>query len=263
MLTQMGKLLVCLIGLLSLGLTLCAPKGEAQIPALGNVTITEQYPNVDCGALQADRGFDTHMVNPNCYQAEVTGCANSDSIYFYYGVAPAQGTKPLGTIVMLSGHGGATIPPTFPQYVTAYVNAGYQVVELVWGATYTGQQDWEFVDTGGGSYTPSILTAACRPASVLNWIRNGSNTNQVGQGIWSATGGGMCVHGDSGGAGATAYALAWYYGGAPGAPAWGQGYIDKAVLENGPVFSDIEQGCEFQNGVNNQSTYICARRLFT
>jgi hypothetical protein len=29
-------------------------------------------------------------------------------------------------------------------------------------------------------------------------------------------------------------------------------------MENGPVFSDIRQGCEVTNGVNNNKTYICS-----
>ena len=54
-----------------------------------------------------------------------------------------------------------------------------------------------------------------------------------------------------------AYALAWYNAGAGGAASNGSGYLDKVVLENGPVFSDIFQGCEVQSGVNSQYTTIC------
>jgi hypothetical protein len=45
----------------------------------------------------------------------------------------------------------------------------------------------------------------------------------------------MCVHADSGGAAAAAYSLTWYGEGAD---------VDKVLLENGPVFSDINRGCE-------------------
>jgi hypothetical protein len=54
-----------------------------------------------------------------------------------------------------------------------------------------------------------------------------------------------------------AYALAWYNAGAGGAASNGSGYLDKVVLENGPVFSDIFQGCEVQSGVNSQYITIC------
>jgi hypothetical protein len=67
----------------------------------------------------------------------------------------------------------------------------------------------------------------------------------------------MCAHVNSGAAGGAAYSLAWYNAGAGGAPNWGSGYLDKVVMENGPVFSDIEQGCEVTNGVNSQYTTIC------
>ncbi|HVI08944.1 MAG TPA: hypothetical protein VND65_11710 [Candidatus Binatia bacterium] len=55
----------------------------------------------------------------------------------------------------------------------------------------------------------------------------------------------MCVHGNSGGAGATAYTLTWYNGGS---------FLDRVLLENGSVFSDINRGCEVPNG---QFTYVC------
>ena len=56
----------------------------------------------------------------------------------------------------------------------------------------------------------------------------------------------MCVHTDSGGAGAAAYTLTWYGGGS---------FLDKVLMENGPVFTDINRGCEVPN---NQYTTVCA-----
>jgi hypothetical protein len=68
----------------------------------------------------------------------------------------------------------------------------------------------------------------------------------------------MCVHADSGGAGAVGYALTWYNAGAGGTASWASGYIDKAVLENGPVYSRVDLGCEVNSsGQNNNKTYIC------
>jgi len=63
----------------------------------------------------------------------------------------------------------------------------------------------------------------------------------------------MCAQGHSAGSGALAYALAWYNAGAATATN-GRGYLDKAVLTAGPVFSDIERGCEVPN---NQYTFMC------
>lgn len=250
---------VCVVGLVLVEL-FCAPQSRAQL-ALGNVQ-QSSISSASCSTLSSDRGgFDSGYVT-SCYKATLSGCPNInntgfiDNMVFFYGIAPAATTTALGTIVLLPGNGGTQMPPDFSAYLASYVNAGYQVIEVVWGENPNGQ-DWEYVNSGGGSNTLSIMSAACRPASLLNWIRNGSDKTKVGQGLWAQTGGGMCVHADSAGAGAVGYSLAWYNGGAGGAPTWGGGYIDKAVLENGPVFSDIQQGCEFTNGQNTQSTYIC------
>jgi hypothetical protein len=59
----------------------------------------------------------------------------------------------------------------------------------------------------------------------------------------------MCAQGASAGSGAVAYALAWYGEGA----ATG-GFLDKVELLSGPVFSDIESGCEVPN---NFAEEIC------
>jgi hypothetical protein len=48
--------------------------------------------------------------------------------------------------------------------------------------------------------------------------------------IWTS-GSGMCVHADSGGAGALAYSLSWYGEASD---------LNKVLLENGPVFSRID-----------------------
>ncbi len=63
----------------------------------------------------------------------------------------------------------------------------------------------------------------------------------------------MCAQGLSAGSGAVAYSLAWYNAGAATTTAT-QGYLDKVVLIAGPVFGDIEQGCEVPN---NNYTLMC------
>ena len=124
-------------------------------------------------------------------------------------------------------------------------------MQVTWGQT--GPVDWEYTNLTSGT---SILNAACRPATFLNWVRNGASPG-VGQGIW-AQHGGMCAWGHSAGSGALAYAFAWYNAGAASAATWGQGYLDKAVFTSGPVFSNIEQGCEVNSsGQNGQNTLMC------
>jgi hypothetical protein len=232
-LTDAGRL----IGLALLAFV-CSTPAAAQ--TLGTVTAVGSG-----GTCPATRGFDPGMT---CYPATLSACPGNDNLQFVFGVEKPSVT-PLGTIVLLSGDGGgmASETPSLLSYVGSYVAKGYQVVQIAWGPSAPGT-DWEFTNVSGGSNPSSIRAAACRPASFLNWVRNG--------GIWGGNGG-MCAHGNSAGSAAVAYSLAWYNAGAATASN-GQGYLDKVVLENGPVFSDIEQGCEISSsGTNNQYTLMC------
>jgi len=200
-----------------------------------------------------------------CYTTTVRSCPNADPLDLVYGVdQPAAAPTYNGTIVMFAGDGGTYAGPengAFDTYAAAYLAAGYQIIQVAWGQTYPGY-DWEYSNVNSNDYKYNIRNAACRPATFLNWVRNGNSG--VGGGIWNqcngkpnCVNGGMCGHGNSGGAGAMAYALAWYNAGVGAAASNGSGYLDKVVLENGPVFSDIYQGCEVQSGVNYQYTQIC------
>ena len=65
----------------------------------------------------------------------------------------------------------------------------------------------------------------------------------------------MCVQASSAGSGAVGYALAWYGAGASAAAG---GYLDKVLLKSGPVFADINRGCEINSsGQNAQYALIC------
>jgi hypothetical protein len=113
------------------------------------------------------------------------------------------------------------------------------VIEVAW------QSDWEQTSDQLG-----IMTAACRPAGFLNYVlqtpllnsRLGTPTN------------GLCVEGGSAGSGATAYSLTQYTdqnGVALSSD------IDDVELTSGPVFSNIQVGCEAT--INNTLTEnICA-----
>lgn len=232
-----------LIASLFLALTVIVypPKSSAQ--TLG--TVVDVAPE-SCG----ERNFASGMV---CHGATLTGCPNTDDLQFVYGVKnPAGQSK--GTIVMLSGGSGGLAAESISEiaYVNSYVAAGYQVVQIAWGPNEAGHRGagipWENTNVNTNDHPFSIRSAACRPASFMNWVRNGGL-------VW--TRGGMCAQGTSAGSAAVSYALAWYNAGAATA-ANGQGYLDKAVMENGPPFSDIDRGCEIQsNGTNGQSTLIC------
>jgi hypothetical protein len=145
------SLFVCLIGLM-LGLALCVPLSEGQT-SLGNVQ-QSSISSASCSTLSADRGgFDSAYIT-SCYEATLSGCPGADNIVFFYGIAPpATGTSPLGTVVLLPGNGGTLMPPDFSAYLASYSNAGYQVIEVVWGENPNGQ-DWEYVNSGGGQQHP-------------------------------------------------------------------------------------------------------------
>jgi hypothetical protein len=82
----------------------------------------------------------------------------------------------------------------------------------------------------------SILSAACRPATFLNYI-NSSPFHSKGS---------MCAQGASAGSGAIGYSMAWY-----GAAS----YLKNVELIVGPVFSEIDQGCANPNAA---TPTICA-----
>jgi hypothetical protein len=130
-------------------------------------------------------------------------------LQFTYGVIQGTGA---GTIIIFNGASGTLAGGS--NYVAALNPAGFTMVQVAWST------DWQ--DTG--LTTKNILTAACRPAS-------------VGQFLYSTfySTGGFGVLAGSAGAGAAAYWLGWYSGG---------DIIDNVELSSGPVYSDIEQGCE-------------------
>lgn len=151
-----------------------------------------------------------------CYEATVT-CPGSVDLGVTYGYVNPAGIQ-RGTIVFFS-EGKGTQPdsgsPTRSNLETKYIEAGYQIVQTAWQAA------WE--DTGFPG-AKSVQAAACRPATLLNYLF---------QTVYDGNGG-MCAQGTSAGSGAVAYSLAWY-----GA----SDYLDKVELLSGPVFGDIKQGC--------------------
>ncbi len=100
---------------------------------------------------------------------------------------------------------------------------------------------------GTGLYGDNIRYAACRPASFLKYIYN----NVFSQ---NGVGAGMCAQGASAGSAAIVYALSWYGADAPPP----NGYpLDKVTLSSGPVYSDIEQGCEVVANTPAPTINIC------
>ena len=148
-----------------------------------------------------------------CYTSTVT-CPRSLDVAFTYGVANVGGTD--GTVVFFNGEDGTV--PGFTQYVLAYTppSRNFQTVQVAWATP------WE--DTGNGTGR-SLKDAACRPATLMDWLLRQKNVYG---------GGGMCAQGTSAGSAAVAYSLTEY-----GA----YKYLNHVVLESGPVLSNIDTGC--------------------
>lgn len=145
-------------------------------------------------------GFQKHAV---CTQYTVT-CPN---------VAPATvivGVNSGGAPILLIGGSGWTSPGS-SDFASAFVSDGYTVIEAKW------INPWELVGSG---YTPSLMNAACLPATLISYVANGSP---------------IAVQGGSAGSAALAYALSWY---------GLSNLVSVAEMTSGPVFSNVEMGCE-------------------
>lgn len=148
-----------------------------------------------------------------CYTSTIN-CPGTAEIGFTYGVVNPGGTD--GTIVFFNGEDGTT--PGFTQYVTAYTppTHNYQTVQVAW------ETAWEDTANGTGD---SLKSAACRPATLMDWLLHQKNVY---------AGGGMCAQGASAGSAAIAYALTQYAA---------HEYLKHVTLESGPVLSNISTGC--------------------
>jgi len=177
---------------------------------------------VDTGKLQScPSGYYPGM---SCFRGQVDNCQNASILGFTYGYKNPEG-EVLGTVVFLEG-GGGTNAYDYPTYAQTYLANGYQVIYMAWDT------DWELTDGESGT---NIKDAACRPATVLNYLYDNFYSR-----------GGMCAQGSSAGSGALGYALAWY---------GSAGILDNVEMLSGPVFGDIEQGCEVPNA---PTVTICA-----
>jgi hypothetical protein len=166
--------------------------------------------NLPVKAGKCPEGFENGTA---CYSSTVT-CPDVEDIGFTYGVVNPRGSR--GTVVFFNGEDGTL--PGFLQYIGPYTarSANFQTVQVAWDTP------WQDTATGVGK---SLKDAACRPATLMNWMLEQKN-------VYS--GGAMCAQGASAGAAAIAFSLAEY-----GASQ----YLKHVVLESGPVLSDLSIGC--------------------
>jgi hypothetical protein len=174
-----------------------------------------------------------------CQTATIAGCPNTSGLNFTFSYdAPAS---PRGTIVFLSG-GSGTVDLGDVSAASYYFSQGFEVIQVEWS------YDWELTNaptqfsgsSTSTSYPSNIEAAACRNATLLNYIFTGGNTA-----LYSS--GGRCAQGSSAGSAAIAYALTFYGAG---------NYLDAVELKSGPPLADLEQGCEIPNTIQ---TTICGQ----
>jgi hypothetical protein len=114
-----------------------------------------------------------------CFGATIS-CPNTAPINLTFGYTGPP--KPLGTIVLFSG-GPGTAPTEdgdeVPVYAGSYVNK-YMTVQVEWASAWEDPS----ADGSGGN----ILSAACRPATFLNYINSSGSAHPQGA---------MCAQGAS------------------------------------------------------------------
>jgi hypothetical protein len=184
----------------------------------------------------------------SCYQTTVN-CPNTQAMPFKYGYLSPLGIAPgintpanvQGLVVYFNGKGGEDPAGSSgnsqdeQEVLGYYFTQGYEIVQMSWSS------DWEatYDPFPNGTYG-NIQNAACRPATFLSYVYSNlyaaiSNPNTGNPNA------GMCAQGASAGSAQVAYSMAYYGAGS---------YLDNVELISGPVFSDIDQGCEEPNAPN-------------
>ena len=164
---------------------------------------------------------DGYLGGMTCFSGRVERCQNDSDLGFTYGYEDPT-DELAGTILFHDGGGGTSPgpknrkPSDNPTYAQRYLSAGFRVIFVEWDS------DWE--NSTGGNQGASIKEAACRPATIFNYLYENYYVR-----------GGMCGQGFSAGSGAVAYSLAWY---------GSANYFDNVELLSGPVFSNVEEGCQ-------------------
>lgn len=213
-----SSLLICMLALLAAALV---GAGHAQTLPIGLVVPNPVPQDMNC---PTDIKMHSFPAGTACYTGTITGCTGLADIAFTFGVLNPTG--PAGTIVLFS-HGDGTTLDFAPDLLSWYNQKGFQTIEVIWqqasttnGTLVAWEQSQSVLDDGT---TPtSIQQAACRPATLLNYL---ASPNVY-------TKGGMCAEGISAGSAAIAYSLTEY-----GID------LDAVEFHSGPPLADIRAGC--------------------
>ena len=210
----------------SLILVLCSQAVRAQGNPLKLGQVTSFVPISPC---PAGAGGSHPLSVAVCYTATVADC--SDYTFSPPVIPPLNATVAVSTPLNWNGstiflHNGSSGTEYFSQgqsglsYAQDYYNNGFQVVQVAWAS------DWH---DNPGAAVKVMKYEACRPATLMNYVYTNIHGGPNAKGV-------MCAQGHSAGSGAMAYALAWYGAG---------NYLADVVLTSGPVYANIEAGCQY------------------
>jgi hypothetical protein len=210
---------------------LCAASAHAQTQPLPLGTITNIVNNINCTVNNSNP-----LSQATCYALTVD-CSNVDPnlLPLVGTIAVSTPASPKGTIFIQGGGSGNVYfneGSGGSSYAASYYTDGYQVVQIAWASEWQGNY-------ATGTALEPLLYAACRPATVLEHVNAHFHTT-----------GGMCAQGHSAGSAAMAYSLAMYDS---------YSYLDNVVLTSGPVYSNVQEGCQDPNVVT--SVTICPPTL--
>ena len=167
------------------------------------------------------------IANGVCQQMTVS-CPGLPDVQAYVKTNSPSGTS-LGTVTYTVGTDGNGLYDSIFTYgstaVQNVINAGYTTVQISWGTPFNQNQPDGWVLGPGG-----VLSTACRYATIHQWIYDNIQNN---------TSLPFCATGNSGGAGALAYALSQY-------PT--PNILSMAEVTSGPPPGRLDWGCGCTEG---------------
>ena len=162
-----------------------------------------------------------------CQQMTVS-CPDVPDVMAYVKTNSPAGTS-LGTATYTTGTDGNGLYESVFTYggtaVGNVLDAGFTTVQISWGTPFNSSQPNGWVEGPGG-----LIAAACRYATVTQWIYTNIQNN---------TSLPYCATGNSGGAGALAYALTQYNS---------ADILSMAEVTSGPPSGRLDWGCGCQEG---------------
>jgi hypothetical protein len=197
------------------GITIMATCGTGATRPLGTIS---DVSTISCqGSIK----------NGVCQQMTVS-CPGLPSIFAYVKTNTPTGSS-LGTATYTTGTNGIDLYDSIFTFgstaVQNVLNAGFTTVQLSFGNPFNDNQPGGWVDGPGG-----VLETACNWATVNQWIYTNIQNNTKLP---------YCATGNSGGAGALAYALSQYSSG---------NVLSMAEVTSGPPTARLDWGCGCKEG---------------